>query len=204
MIKKHSILFSLLLALILLSVATAKYPGGSEFDKMAIGFDWQHNYLCNLFDAFAVNGELNGGRFWAIGGMFAMCLAFALFFIFFAVKIPVKSAALIIRYFGASAMLFGFLAVTPIHNAMITIASMLSLVSMFYITVYIFKSRLLLFKCLSIACLLVAYLCNYIYYTQHYLEYLAVFQKISLVFAIVWMLGLNYFTQKEDFAHIKK
>jgi len=96
-------------------------------------------------------------------------------------------------------MIFAFLAVTPYHDKMITIASTLVLISMFYITVFVFKSRLHLFKILSAVLLLVSYGCNYIYYSRNYVEFLPISQKSALVITIVWVLSLQYFTAIADF-----
>jgi hypothetical protein len=199
MLKKHVILLGIIISLLFLIIATRYYPGGSQYDKNAIGYSWKNNYLSNLFSPKAVNGSANASRFWAVPGMLSLCLSFALFFFEFSKKIPVKGAANIVRYFGTSAMLFAFLVVTPYHDQMVTITSTLALVSMFYITVFIFRSQLLLFKITSIVCLLALYICNYVYYTRNYLEFLPVFQKVALAITITWMLTLQYFTTSADF-----
>jgi hypothetical protein len=182
-------------------VATQYYPGGSQYDSNSIGYDWKHNYLSNLFADKAVNGSYNASRLWAVSGMLFLCVSFALFFIDFPKKIPSQAAAKVIRYCGVGAMVFAFLAVTPYHDTMITIASTLALVSMFYIAVFVFMSRLHLLTILSVVCLLVSYTCNYMYYTKSYLELLPIFQKLSLVISIAWILSLQYFTTMTDFTH---
>ena len=96
-------------------------------------------------------------------------------------------------------MIFTFLAVTPYHDTMIRIASTLALISMFYITVFVFKSRLHLLGILSVVCLLVSYSCNYVYFTRSYVEYLPIFQKIALAITITWILSLQYLTSITDF-----
>ncbi|HKN76446.1 MAG TPA: hypothetical protein VJW94_14800 [Candidatus Acidoferrum sp.] len=96
-------------------------------------------------------------------------------------------------------MVFTFLAVTPYHDAVIRIASTLALISMFYITVLVFKAKLYLYGLLSVLCLLAAYSCNYIYFTRSYVEYLPIFQKIALAITITWILSLQYFTSIADF-----
>jgi hypothetical protein len=131
--------------------------------------------------------------------MLFLCTSFALFFVEFSRKISSRGAAKIIRYCGVGAMIFAFLAVTPYHDAVIRIASTLAPISMFYITVFVFKSRLHLLGILSVVCLLVAYGCNYIYFTRSYVEYLPVFQKIALAITITWILSLQYFTSIADF-----
>jgi hypothetical protein len=199
MLRKYSILLGIIISLLLLLVAALHYPGGSQYDKNSVGYDWKNNYLSNLFDVRAVNGSENAARLWAIAGMSFLCASFALFFIEFPKKIPSKGAAKIIRYCGVSAMIFAFLAVTPYHDAVIRIASTLALISMFYITVFVFKSRSHLLGILSVVCLLVSYSCNYIYFTRSYVEYLPIFQKIALAITITWILCLQYFTSITDF-----
>ena len=199
MIRKYSILWGIIGSLLLLLVATLYYPGGSQYDQNAPGFDWQHNYLSNLFDTKAMNGSDNASRPWAVGGMLLLCASLTLFFVEFSKKITVKSAANIIQYFGVGAMLCGFLTVTPYHDIMVTIATTLGLVSLFYIAVFVFKSKLLFFKIFGVVCLLVSYVCNYMYYTSSYLKFLPIVQKVTIFMVIAWILGLAYFTTKEDF-----
>lgn len=199
MLKKHSILLGIIIALALLFIATMHYPGGSQHSKTSIGYDWRNNYLCNLFGANAVNGAANTSRPWAVAGMLFLSLSFGLFFFDFSKKIPAAGAAKVVRYCGVGAMAFAFLVVTPYHDPMVTTAGTLALISMFYVTVFIFKSRLLLFKVLSVVCLLVFYCCNYIYYTRSYLDILPILQKVLFALVVTWVLMLQYFTTATDF-----
>ena len=202
MIKKYAVIIGIIISSLLLLVSSLKYPGGSQYNKFANGFDWKHNYICNLFDKLAVNGDYNASRYWAIAGTFFFCVSFAFFFVRFSKKLVSKSAASIIKYCVVSAMIAAFLIVTPYHDAMIVLSSTLALISMFYITVFLFKSKLFGFKLLSIICLLISYFCNYIYYTKHYLEFLPIVQKMALGITVIWMLGLEYYTGKKDFENI--
>lgn len=199
MLKKHTTLLGIIIAMALLFVATLYYPGGSQRSTTSIGYDWRNNYLCNLFSANAVNGAPNTARPWAVAGMLFLSASFGLFFFGFSSKIPAAGAAKVVRYCGVGAMIFAFLVVTPYHDPMVTVAGTLALISMFYVTVFIFKSRLHLFKVLSVVCLLVFYCCNYIYYTRNYLDILPVMQKVLFALAITWVLSLQYFTTSADF-----
>lgn len=199
MLIKHKILVGLTLSMILLVIATWYYPGGSYFDPHSIGFEWGKNYLCNLFDAEAVNGASNGSRPWAIAGILVLCVSFALFFMEFSKKIPPKSGAGIIKYAGSSAAFLAFFAATPFHNLAVGLSGTLALLSMFYITVLLFKSRRHWLKVYSVACMLLWYACNFVYYTQIGLEFLPVLQKVLLGSTIVWILVLQYFTSSRDF-----
>ena len=202
MLRKYLVLLGITISVFLLLVATMVYPGGSLVDKDSVGFDWSKNFISNLFAARAVNGLDNPSRIWADGGMIFLAVSLALFFIEFSKKIPIKSAAKVIKYLGAGGMLFTFLIVTPLHDIMVTIASTLFLVSIFYITVFIFKTRLHLFKFLCVVCLLIFYYTLYLYGSGDY-SLLPIMQKITFVSMILLILGLEYFTQKKDFEHIK-
>ncbi len=200
--KKHLVLIGIIISLFLLFIATTVYPGGSLFDKNSVGFSWSKNFISNLFGAKAVNGSDNPARIWADGGMIFLSVSFAIFFIEFSKKIPAKGAAKIVKYFGTGGMLCTFLIVTPLHDIMITLSSTMFLVSIFYITVFVLKSRLHLFKVLCIICLLIFYYTLYLYGSGHYVL-LPVMQKITFVTTIILVLSLQYFTKKEDFQHIK-
>lgn len=202
MLKKYAVLLGIIISVLLLLIATMVYPGGSLSDKNSIGFSWSKNFISNLFAAKAVNGADNPSRIWADGGMIFLAVSFAIFFIQFSKKIPVKSAAKVIQYVGAGGMLFTFLIVTPLHDIMVTISSTMFLVSIFYISVFILKSRLHLFKILCIICLLIFYYTLYLYGSGNY-TFLPIMQKITFASTIILVVVLEYFTKKEDFQHIK-
>jgi hypothetical protein len=200
MLKKHLIALGITVSMMLLIISTFFYPGGSEIDKNSVGYDWANNYLCNLFNEKAVNGMNNPTRYPAIVGMFFLCLSSALFFIRFSKKIPTKTAANIIQYSGCGSMFCAFLVVTPYHDVMTTIASVLALITLFYMTIFTFKTKLTFLKYLSLVSIIIIYLNNYIYYTHNFLSWLAILQKTSFLTIIIWLLGLEYFATKEDFA----
>jgi len=202
MLKKHLALLCIIISGVLLVTATLRYPGGSQVDKASVGYDWKNNYISNLFGERAVNGAANSARFWAVGGMIFLSAGFALFFIYISKRIPAKGAANVIKYVGASGMIFTFLIATPLHDLMITIASTMFLISIFYITIFVFKSKLHLFKFLCVICLLIFYTTLYLYGT-HTIAILPVMQKITFATTIGLILGLQYFTRKEDFEPAK-
>jgi hypothetical protein len=198
MLKKHATLLGIIIAITLLLIAVWHYPGGSQVDKNSVGYSWRDNYISNLFGEKAVNGAHNASRFWAIGGMIFLSAGFALFFVDFSNRIPARGAATVIKYIGAGGMIFTFLIATPLHDTMVTIASTMFLIGMFYIAVFVLKSRPYLFKFLCVSCLLVFYYTLYLYGSGS-LKFLPVMQKITFGTTIALILGLHYFTRKEDF-----
>ncbi|MFM2363226.1 MAG: hypothetical protein RLZZ316_2128 [Bacteroidota bacterium] len=203
MLKKYDVLTGIGLAIILLLTAIFVYPGGSPADKTTAGFSWKYNFISNLFQPTAINGQPNTARYWAVAGMFFFSGSIALFFFNFSKKIPIKSAAKVVQYFGIVAMLFTFLIATPLHDIMVLLASTLFLVSLFYITVFVFKTKLHLVKLLCVLSLLIFYATLYFYGVQSYRAILPAMQKLTFFSTVVVVLVLQYFTRQEDFAHIK-
>ncbi|MER0441687.1 hypothetical protein [Emticicia sp. W12TSBA100-4] len=199
MLKRHSVLIGISASLLLLSIAMMVYPGGSVLDKNSVGFDLTKNFISNLFGAKALNGSDNPARFWADAGMIFLAVSFAMFFMRFSEKIPQKSAANVIKYAGAGGMIFTFLIVTPLHDIMVTIASTLFLLSIFYITVFVLKSKLHFFKILCVIGMLNFYFTLYLFGFGD-LVYLPTMQKVTYFSMIILVLLLDYFTTKQDFA----
>ena len=199
MLKKYIVLIGVLLSLLLLLISTTQYPGGSQADAGSTGFSWRHNYLSNLLNPIAVNGLANDAQPWAVAGVVFLCISATAFFIRFSRKIPVKSASHVVRYAGVGATAFGLGAATPFHDSAVALSGALLMLSLFYVTVFVFKSKLHGFKVLSVVFLLVLYGSSFVYYTRTGLEYLPLLQKSYLVIAVCWILGLEYFTGREDF-----
>lgn len=202
MIKKYSVLIGVVFSLILMIVAISIYPGGSMFDKNSIGFDWTKNFISNLFSTKALNGAENSSRIWAYSGMILLPCSYAIFFMNMAKKIPEKNAGYILKYGGAANILCMFLIVTPLHDLMLNISITLFWTCLVCITVIILKTRLHLFKFFCIICLLIFYYSLYLWGTNNW-GLLPIMQKVNFINSTLLILGLEYFTKQEDFAHIK-
>ncbi|MBV6440360.1 MAG: hypothetical protein EPGJADBJ_02028 [Saprospiraceae bacterium] len=202
MIKKYSVLICIVISVILLVIATLIYPGGSLLDKSSTGFVWSKNFISNLFAAKAINGSDNTSRIWAIIGMAFHSVGYGIFFINTSRKMPVRHAANVLKYIGAANIVFNFLIATPLHDIMITISSTLSLLGLFYITVFILKTRLHLFKFACIICMLTFYYTLYLYGSGDW-GLLAIMQKVSLISSMALILSIEYFIKQEDFQQIK-
>ena len=202
MIKKYSVLICVVTSVILMVIATLAYPGGSLLDKDSIGFDWSKNFISNLFATKAINGSENPGRIWALIGMAFHSVGYGIFFINMSKKMSSRHAANILKFIGATNIVFNFLIVTTLHDLMVTISSTLSLLGLFYITVFILKTKLHLLKFCCIICLLTFYYTLYLYGSGDW-GLLAIMQKVSFISSMLLVLGLEYFTKYEDFKQIK-
>jgi hypothetical protein len=202
MIKKHSVLIGISISFIFLFIAISIYPGGTYQDKNAAGFDWTKNYISNLFEENALNGSHNVSRIWAFFGMFFYSFSCAIFFINMSNKIPEKVFKNIIKYAGILITPLTFLIITPLHDLMLNISSFLFWNCISAITVFIFMTKLHFFKIYNIICILIFFYAVYIHSSSNW-DFLPIVQKINIISSLFLMLGLEYFTKKEDFAHIK-
>ncbi len=201
MIKKYSVLICLVTSMVLIAVATFRYPGGSLLDKNSLGFHWSKNFISNLFAAKAINGTENPGRIWAVIGMAFHSVGYGVFFINMSKKLSSKQWAKILKIIGLANIIFIFLIATPLHD-LGTISIILTLAGLFTITVLILKSKLHLLKVYCIICLLTYYV-FFSFYGLGYLELTAIMQKVYIICSMLLVLGLEYFTKNEDFIRIK-
>lgn len=205
MFKRHFVIIGILFSLFFLFMAVLFYPGGSPKNSTSIGYSFTENYISNLLSEKALNGMENKARPWAIIGVLFSSLTFGLFYIEFAKKILLKSVSNVIRYFGiALAVLAFFIVIPSLHDKVVTLSSIMNLIVFFYITIMILKSRLILFKIISVLFMLIFYFACFMYFTQTLLDYLPIMQKLVHVVQIIWILSLHYLTTKKDFEHITK
>ena len=113
MVKKYSVLICMVISVILMVIATLVYPGGSLLDKNSIGFDWSKNYLSNLFATKAINGSENPGWIWALIGMAFYSVGYGIFFINMSKKMSSRHAATVLKFIGATNIIFIFSNCTP-------------------------------------------------------------------------------------------
>ena len=200
-VKKYSVLICLVISVILIVIATLVYPGGSLLDKNSIGFDWSKNFLSNLFATKAINGSVNPGWIWALIGMAFHSVGYGIFFINMSKKISTRQWANILKFIGATNIIFIFLIATPLHDLGV-ISIILTLIGLFTITVFILKSKLHFLKFCCIICLL-TYYCFFSLFGLGYLGLSIIMQKVYIISSILLVLGLEYFTKYEDFIQIK-
>jgi len=201
MFKKYAVLLGITISIVLFLIAISLYPGGTYQDKNTVGFDWTKNYICNLFEAKALNGSQNTSRIYAFFAMFIYSISCSVFFVNMSKKIPEKTFQYIIKYGGILIMPFTFLIVTPLHDWMLNISSFLFWNCIVSITVFIFRTRLLFFKIYNSICILIFIYAVYIHSSSNW-DLLPIIAKVNSFTTIFLILGMEYFTSKEDFVTI--
>ena len=200
--RKYSVLLCVVISMLFLITATLLYPGGSILDKNSVGFNWSKNFFSNLFLAKALNGNENPSRVWALIGMVFNSIGYGLFFIHTSRKIPHKHTELVLKSVGIANMLFTFLIATPLHDIMVTVSSTLTMLGLFYITVFILRTKLHWLKFFCIVSLLIFYFTLYLYGAGDW-GLLAVMQKVTFLCFMLLVLTIEYFTRGEDFQQKK-
>ncbi|MEI8272924.1 MAG: hypothetical protein WCG08_09905 [Paludibacter sp.] len=199
-IKKYLVIIGIIISLIFIIIAISSYPGGTYQDKNSIGFDWTRNYFSNLFETKAINGSQNPSLIYAYIGVFIYSITCTVFFFNMSKKIPEKKVANFIKYTGIVTMPFTFLVITPLHDVMLIISNFLFWTCIIVITVFVLKTRLHFLKLYCIICLLIFYYAVYIHASNNW-DLLPIIQKVNNASSILLIIGLEYFTKKEDFAH---
>ncbi len=116
----------------------------------------------------------------------------AIFFFQFAEAFPFsKRWEWAIKFCGVVSMFFGALIFTPLHNGMIGISSLFALVPIVGIFKGMIAAKTHGYLGLGLLCAVLLGLCNYFYYTQHFIEWLALFQKIALAVVLLWIVVVN-------------
>lgn len=190
----------MLLFLICYAIAVYLYPGGSQADAHSIGFSWMHNYWCNLTNPVAVNGQANPGAVYALSGLTFSCLSVMAIFILFFKSSPIsKTLQLFYSISGILALVCAGLIATDWHDSMTVLASLFGLISLLGAVLLINRSNWGELKWLGILCLVLVIANNYVYYTNHFLYYLPLLQKLMFIAVLFWFIMLNIrLTRKTD------
>ncbi|HKZ65445.1 MAG TPA: hypothetical protein VJ111_03775 [Chitinophagaceae bacterium] len=180
------------LFIILYFIAAFLYPGGSEVNREAKGFSWMHNYWCDLLEPHAGNGERNTARPAAIIAMGVLCISIAVFWYYiprlFTFKPIIKK---IIQYTGIMSMGMLVLLQADFHDTVINISGALGIIAITVILVGLYKNHSYMLFIAGLFCLLLFFLNNYIYYTNTWIRYLAIIQKISFFLFLLWFCLLS-------------
>lgn len=178
-------------ALLFLYAATL-YPGGSTEDLSSTGFDWIHNYWCNLTNKKGMNGFVNPARPFAILAMVILCGSLTIFFYQFG-RFFTQSFCWekMIKWGGGVSIIFGALVFTEYHDLMTFLSSFFGIFAVLGIIVTIYRSELRFYKITGTFCIVLLAINNLIYYSTFFIEWLPLIQKISFIVVLGWVLGLN-------------
>lgn len=181
-------MYGIILFAIFYIIAANLYPGGSQVNKYSEGFSWTDNYWCTLLNEQAVNGKLNAARPVALAAMFLLCLSLSLFWYIFPQYSDLnKNTKLMIQISGTLAMSITMFLFTSLHDVVIIVAGFFGIVALLGTFFGLYKNKWHLLLLFGILNLLLIALNNYVYWTNDYIRYLPVIQKISFLSFLIWI-----------------
>jgi hypothetical protein len=171
--------------------ASFLYPGGSQHDHSAAGFDWLHNYWCDLMGEKADNGEINGASPVAITAQAVLSLALVVFWMICPSVFPDRRVAGVVTVLGVVSMFTCLFLFTSYHDTVIDVAGFTGASAMLLTFVQLYKlgKRKLLFY--GILCFIFFGLNYAIYLTRIGIPVLPVIQKFTFLLALGWFAAMN-------------
>ena len=186
-------LFGTVLFATLYFIATMYYPGGSQFDKSAVGFSWANNYWCNLLNHYAINGQLNTSQPIALAALLILCFSLTFFWqLFPKYTVLGNYGKLTIQIFGTLAMTSGILLFTNFDHDLITnLASLFGLIAMTGTLFGLHKNGWKMLYYFGLLNLILVGVNNVLYYNKELILYLPLVQKITFASFLIWICCIN-------------
>lgn len=185
--------FGILVFIGLYIYAASLYPGGSQSNPNAIGWDWYKNLWCNLMSENAINGLENPACLIARFAMAVLSSSIAVFY-FLCAKFFIKNKIwkIIIKITGVLLTIAAVFIFSKYHDIMTTIISICGLIGISGILRALYLNKMTFFVVFGIVCLLAIGLNNLFYYNERLNEYLPLVQNFDFALIFLWTVGLNF------------
>ncbi len=193
------------LFVILYIMAAVNYPGGSWILPDQDGFSFWHNYLCDLLDVYAINDEVNSGRFYAIAALGLLCTGLFWLWSYLPRLFETKNLnQKVMKISGLLSLLTIFLLAFGNHDEVVRIAGIFGVIAFITCSVELFKAYHKNLFLLGVLCILVFLINYYIYETGLFIKSLPVIQKITFILFISWFIGLDVALYRKVRLPVKK
>ncbi len=171
------------LAVVFLVLAASRYPGG---------YHWNHQFISTLFWPLTPSGDPNPARPLAVVGVIFFCLGMALLFQLMSSKANTTFHKKTIQIGGMGSMVYGLIAVTPMHNLMVTISLVFFLAAMFAVLHLLSLQRNLRLLLPGVLCLVVLLTTAVMYYGNLRFAFQPVAQKAAFVLCTGWLFTVQF------------
>jgi hypothetical protein len=185
-------LIGIVVALCLFVVAAGQYPGGTLESTSTVGYNWTHNFISSLFQPRALNGAANPARHWAVPALLVLSVSLAVVYVRIAATSRSQAHKKTIQIAGIGAMVYGFLVATPMHDLMVSIGLVFSLVALVATTHMLYVERQRSLFGWGVLCLALTALAAAMYYGHTLWYLLPVVQKVGASTSVVWLLCVYY------------
>jgi hypothetical protein len=190
-------LLGILAFVVLYGCAADMYPGGNQTDLEAPGFDWQHNYWCDLLGMRAGNGHVNPARPVAIAATVVLGTTLAFFwyrlagFLDYGARLRRGVRASAIISMAAICLLF-----TPLHDTALVVSGGAGFVVLVATMAFLHQNNLTLLLRFGGFCMLLVLANNLIYWSKTGLGWLPMIQKITFCAILCWVAGISLLLKK--------
>lgn len=188
------------LFLVLYVVAAQYYPGGSQADKATRGFDWVHNYWCNLLNEQGVNGELSDSRPIALTAMAVLCVTMGFFAWIFPTQVSFsRNVRVLVQVSGIACMVLAMFIFTEAHDWLINVSCLLGVIGAVGTMVGLRMLGWGFLFWLGILNLVMVVVNNVMYHYKPWLWALPVVQKITFLMFLGWVgwISVKLFLRRE-------
>jgi hypothetical protein len=184
-------LIGILIFFILYAYAASLYPGGSQVFPQQEGFDWFHNYWCDLLHPTAINGQVNQAQNIALFALLLLCVSLAVLFYLFPKHFPVGSNSSIgwsnfTAIGGVTAMVLTPLISTKWHNFAIGGASFLGFLAIIGIIISFKNYKMKQFLFWGGIAIILLVVNNIMFFARWGVYYLPFLQKLGFFFVLAW------------------
>jgi len=177
---------------ILFVIASTLYSGGTLFNIDYQGYDWFHNYWCDLMAASSLNGAENGSRTIAIIAWVILCICILQLLIrTFTTMIAEGWIRNVLYTSSFLAMFIGLFAFTKHHDIIVAVCFPFGAIAAFGLSYGLLHSDLRFYKAAIWVCIVMLSASFFMYFTNIGLYWLGLTQKLTLAFVFIWLIGFN-------------
>ena len=185
-------LIGMALFILLYVLSAFLYPGGSWKFQQAEGFSFWHNYLCDLLDEYAINGELNSARYVSRIALGFLCGGLLLLWYHLPNLFDSSNRNQKIMWSsGILALVTTCFLSAGNHDFTVRLAGIFGTLAFILCFIELFRNRFYKLVYFGIACLLIFIVNYYIYESGNYIRALAIIQKITFLSFISWFVWIN-------------
>lgn len=180
------------LFVVLYIVSALNYPGGSWNDPSYQGFSFWNNYLCDLLDTNAVNGESNPARYWSRAALAILCAG--LFYLWYHLPILFAERNRGVRlmwWAGLLAFCSTLFLSADTHDISVWVSGIVGTIALVSLIVVLVRNSYVSLYPLGMVCVGV-FIVNYgIYESRFGIAILPAFQKLTFTLFFLWFLQIN-------------
>ena len=185
-------LAGLVLFVVLYILAALNYPGGSWIVLDQEGFNFWNNYLCDLLDRNAINGELNPARFYARGSLAVLCISLLLLWYYLPGLFSKRGINVFVMWLAGILSLLVTMSLTSgTHDITLRISGIFGVIAFISCFIELYRANYFALFYFGIACLFIFLVNYYIYETGTFIRSLPVIQKVTFISFILWFAFLD-------------